>query len=433
MLEGVPVAEILGISACLVLSAFFSGSETAITSLPRAKVQQAVDQSGGRSILRLVLTSPVELLTTILIGNNIVNITASALATEVAETLLGGAGDGFVNPVAVAVGVMTLLLLAFGEITPKSLARANAEWLAPWLLYVLWPMMWALKPVSKAFVALSHGASRLAGAPLDAVGPSVSEDEIEYLVELGRREGSLSEEREDLLRGVFGFTETTVREVMVPRTDAVMVPATINEAELHRLFVRVGHSRLPVYQRDTDDILGLVYAKDLLRFLADRKPDEPFQLKRVLRRPEFVPQSKPISELLRDMQARRVHMAIAIDEFGGVAGLITLEDIIEEMFGEIRDEYDVEQDAVQLESEGVWLVEGRLNLEDLGEALEVEDLVDEESDTVGGLVVNALGAVPAVGAVVEFRGLRFTVVEADQRRVLRVRVERVPVELLRPE
>lgn len=419
-----PIFELSGVAGCLVFSAFFSGSETALTSLPRARVQQLLEANDGRGSLKLLLNDPVRVLTTILIGNNIVNVTASALATGAAEKMLTGTSIPFVNPVAVAVGVMTLLLLTFGEITPKSLARANAERVAPICMTLLLPFDLMLSPFTKAFVWLSRQVSKVTGSPLDD-GPSVSEDELEFLIELGRREGSLTGDREALLRAVFDFTETTVREVMVPRTDTVMVPSNIAEADLHKLFLRAGHSRLPVFGRDQDDIIGLVYAKDLLRFLAERQPNQPFRMRRLLRRADFVPVSKPIAELLRDMQARRVHMAVAVDEFGGIAGIVTLEDIMEELLGEIRDEYDVESDAIELVAPGDWRIEARINLDDLWEELDVEADEIDDIDTLGGFLSQELGEVGQPGAVVEAWGFRFTVEEADPRRVLKVRAERL--------
>lgn len=424
-MEGVPIDGILSILGCLVLSAFFSGSETALTSISRARAQQMYEQSGQRRSLRRLVEQPVVVLTTILIGNNLVNITASALATNVAEEMLGGGADGqaIVSPVAVAIGVMTLLLLTFGEITPKALARAHAERIAPILMVLLTPLIVVLRPFTWAFVALSNGVAWFTGKPLQEDGPFVREEDIEYLVELGHREGTLSAERETLLRSVFDFTETAVREVMVPRTDVVFVPADISEDELFDLIVKVGHSRLPVYDGNVDNIIGLVYAKDMLRHMRDRRKGKRFELRHFLRRPEFVPQSKPIAELLREMQANRVHMAAVVDEFGGVAGIVTLEDIMEELFGEIRDEYDVESDLIEQLPDGTWRIEAKVNLEDLGEALGIEGVEDEDCDTLGGYISKMTGEVGNVGTEVEAWGLRFVVEEADPRRIRWVRAE----------
>ncbi len=424
-MDPVPLDGLLGIAICLIFSAFFSGSETALTSISRARSQQLYELAGRPRTLRPLVEEPVEVLTTILIGNNLVNITASALATQVAEQLLGGAGGWPVNPVAVAVGVMTLLLLTFGEITPKSLARANAEQLAPIAMWVLTPMMKLLRPVVALFVVLSDRLARLTGNPLQEDGPFVREEDIEYLVELGHREGTLSAEREDLLRAVFDFTETTVREVMVPRTDVVFVPADISEDDLIDLILRCGHSRLPVYDRDTDDILGLFYAKDMLRRLREPSDDAPFDLRSYLREPAFVPRSKSISQLLREMQLSRIHMAVVVDEHGAVAGVVTLEDIIEEVLGDIRDEHDVESDLIRELAPGTWRIQAKIDLQTLGEELGLEDVVDDDCDTLGGYIAKVTGEVAPVGAEVEAWGMRFRVSKANARRVRSIDAVRV--------
>lgn len=426
---GFPVSEVFGIIVFLGLSAIFSASETALTSLNSARARQLVE-SGGRTatILQRWLEQPAELLTSMLIGNNIVNVAASALGTSVAHQLLGdslGGDSQLVSPLAVAVGVMTLLLLTFGEITPKTLARAHHERIAVPALYLLMPWYYLSLPVTKAFTGLSRLVGRLTNTEVDAVTQPVSDEDIEYMVRIGREEGSISSEHSQLLRSVFDFSETTAREVMVPRTDVVSLKKTATEAEIVELVLSRGHSRLPVHDGVIDNIVGLFYAKDLLQQL--REPDvskrTEFNLEASLRPANFIPETKAISDVLREMQDNRIHMVIVVDEFGGFAGIVTLEDIIEEFFGDILDEYDKESQWLVDLGAGRWRVDARINMDDLSDALDVEIEEEGDIDTLGGYLTKELGEVPSAGEVVNAWGLTMKIEEADARRVKKVLIE----------
>ncbi|TVR02911.1 MAG: HlyC/CorC family transporter [Deltaproteobacteria bacterium] len=423
-----PLPGIAGILGCLVFSAFFSGTETALTSLTPAHARRLIEEGGpGHQLLQRWIDEPLRVLTTILIGNNIFNVASSALATAVAQELLAGPdshGAG-INPVAAAVGVMTLLLLTFGEITPKTLARTHADRLAGPAMLLLLPFFYLLHPVASLFLRLTR---ILAGDAFERVGPFVREEDIEFLVRLGRTEGSLSADREKLLRSVFEFTDTTAREVMVPRTDVVAVPSDASEADLFERILAAGHSRVPVFEGHIDNIVGLCYAKDLLRFVGQRRGGETFDVSRYLRQANYVPETKPISELLREMQENRIHMAIVVDEFGGFSGIVTLEDIIEEFFGDILDEYDVEPAWSEPLGDRSWRLDARMHLDDVGELFDIEFPEEEDLDTLGGYLSKVMGEVAAEGAVVETAGIRFTVEQADARRVIRVRADWVGID-----
>ena len=427
-MSDLPIAGIIGIGVCLIGSAFFSGSETALTSLGQAKARE-IQGNGGKStrILDLWIEKPSEVLTTILIGNNIVNITASALATQVAEQLLGGNEGGFLSPVAIAIGVMTLLLLTFGEITPKTLARANFQRLAVPILHMLRPFHFFFTPATIVFIKLSRWVARFTGRGLSQSGAFVTVEYLEKLVEIGGQEGSISEDDAGLIRSVLDFAETVAREVMVPRVDMVAVPVDITAHDLLRVFVDSGHSRVPVYRESVDDICGIFYAKDLLRGMAsatDRgvEPDSPSTTLRPVR---LVPETKPIDELLREMQEARVHMVVLVDEHGGVAGICTLEDIIEEIFGEIRDEHDSESDRIQQLDSNVWRLNAALNIGDLEPVLDVDFPDDQETDTLGGYFAKLFGKLPRRGDELVTDGLRLTIEDASDRRILWIRAEKL--------
>ncbi len=342
-MEAVPPLDLLGFAACLVLSAFFSGSETALTALGRARTAQLIDSgASGARALRMWLDKPAEVLTTILIYNNLANITAAALATRAAENILGADGghDGAVGAIPVAVGVTTLLLLTFGEITPKTIARANAARVAIPIMRVLRPASVVAWPFTRAFVALAARVSRLVGGEDAQDWPLVREEDIEYLVEIGGEEGTIPEEQARMIQSVFDFDDTVVAQVMVPTDEVVALAVSTDRAKVLDLLVEAGHSRMPVYAGDLNNVIGLCYAKDLLRELRDRGGAADFDLRALARPAMFVPEDKPINDLLTQMQERRVHMSLVLDDRRHVVGIVTLEDIVEELIGEVHDEFD---------------------------------------------------------------------------------------------
>lgn len=421
-----PSSELIGIVVCLVLSAFFSSSETALTSLGRARIDKLMNESAGNhKALQLWLDKPREILTTILIGNNIVNTLASALATSAASQMLSGvqSSSAWLQPIPVAVGVTTLLLLTFGEISPKVLAGSFREVIALNAMRVLRPLHILLFPAVWVFVRLTDGIIRLVGQD-DSNQNHVSDEELEFLVHLGSEEGSISADKIGLLESVFEFTDTTAREIMVPRLDVISASASVDVETLLQTILDGGHSRMPVYDGVMDEIIGIVHVKDV--FGALNKPEQRanFNIRKLLREAYFVPETKAILPLMREMQAHRNHMAIVVDEFGGIAGIVTLEDIIEEFFGEIWDEHDRETEAgIRQIGERAYRVDARTSLYDLADVFDIEIPEDGDYDTVGGFIAKETGSVARVGTVVTCWGIRFTVVESDRRRLRRVRAE----------
>lgn len=331
-----PLAGIAGIGVCLVCSAFFSGSETALTSLGRARTQQLLHDGGKRAkVLTLWAEQPVAILTTILIYNNVVNVTASALATDVSNRMLGGNPDGWISPVAAAVGVMTLALLTFGEIVPKSLARTHSTRIAVPIMRLLRPLHTLVTPLTAAFVALS----RALGAK-ESNAPIVNEADLGWLIDLGEAEGSISDDQAKLLQSVFELDDQVAAEVMVPLAEVVSVPDDVGLPQLLKILVAAGHSRLPIRAGEPTNVIGVCYAKDLLRYLADQPDPETFEVRALARPAVHIPQDKRIDILLREMQEDRVHLAMVVDSTPQVIGIITLEDIIEELIGEVYDEHD---------------------------------------------------------------------------------------------
>lgn len=413
-----PFWELTGIVVSLAFSALFSASETALTSLPRIKVQQILDSRifWGKP-LKLWNDHPNRVLATILIGNNIVNITASALATEVAIRFFPDTG------VAITIGAMTFLLLVTGEITPKAIARTFPTAIAlPTMavisvFYVLFfPVTWVLTVLIRRMMTL------LGGRPDEAT--RVTEQDIEYIVRLGASFGTINKHQESLFQSVIEFPDTIAKEIMVPRTELVAIPADSTFEQVVEIAIESGSSRIPVYDGSIDRIVGIFYAKNLLdRPKADEKQT---YLNKRMRPPVFVPESKKISELLKLFQEKGIHIAIVVNEFGGTEGIVTLEDVIEELLGEIRDEFDVEEERLVPMPGGGYRADARIEIEELEDELGIEFPEERDYESLGGFLMEAAGTVPNVGWTHEFAGYGFTVTEADANRVIAVEIEKAP-------
>lgn len=403
------LCEILAIIGCLILSAFFSASETALTALPYIKLQQKIDDGTGRC-LKLWQDHPNRTLTTILIGNNIVNILASSLATDLAFAFFQNGG------MALAVGVMTFLVLIFGEIGPKTIAKHNAETIAPKIMGPLTFFYYIFLPITLILVKLINITTSAVGGDMKRAAPFMTTEDFEYLIELSHREGVLKEYEEEMLQSILEFRDTTIKEIMVPRTSMVAVDVDADCNENIRELVRDGHSRIPVYKDSIDNIIGLLYAKDCLKHLA-LTPSEPLKIGTMLRKTFFVPETMKISLLLKDFQKKKTHMAIAVDEYGGTVGVVTLEDIIEEIVGEIIDEYDVEERAFRKTSEGKYAIDGQASIYDLDEALHLELPESEQYETIGGYLTYKQGHIPQAGSKISVGNKTFIIKDADERHI----------------
>lgn len=412
----IPTMELTGIAVCLLFSAFFSGSETALTSLPMVRLEQLLEKHPiwARS-LRLWKDNPNGILTTILIGNNIFNITASALATSLASRYFSTSG------IPIAVGAMTFLLLFSSEITPKTLARAYAELVAPFLMNLVVVFHVLFFPVTWILTLFIKGLFWLIGGPQRG-RERVTEEDIEYIVSLGRRQGTLDEDKEHLLSSIFGFSDTAAREIMVPRTDMVSISVESPYKKVVEASLKSGFSRIPVYEQSIDKIVGIFYTKNLIT--PPSKGEQGTFLASRMRPALFVPESKKISEVLKLFQRDRMHMAIVVDEFGGTGGLLTLEDIIEELLGEIQDEFDAEEERLISTGDGTYVADARVDIDVLEEALAIAFPKDRDYESLGGFLMEEAHEVPAKDWEHVYEGYAFHVTEADPQRVIKVQIER---------
>jgi CBS domain containing-hemolysin-like protein len=432
--EAVPTWEWLLAAFFLVGSAFCSGTETALTALGEARARQVRDGGGRRARqLALWIDHPERALSTLLIGNTLVNIGAGALAASMSVRVANGTGWSPATTLGVATAITTVVILFFGEIVPKTLAKRHpvraSLFALPALRVVaalLWPVSTAVTRISSRFVGLFGGSVSTA--------PAVTSEEIEYLIEMGTKEGVLDEVKEELLNSVLEFADRVAKEIMVPRTRVVAVDRDATPDELFRIVTENPFSRMPVYAGSVDEIAGILLVREII---GEVRHGRPIQLAKHVKPAFFVPEQMKISRLLKEMQRRRTHMAVVVDEFGGTSGIVTLEDVIEEIVGEIQDEADVETAPVKVVSPGVWLADGSVPLHDLEAILnegpddagadalrEVRFPEEGDYETLGGFVTAMAGRVPPLGAAVSWDGLTFTVRAGDERRVAKVEIAR---------
>ncbi|MGC8971108.1 MAG: hemolysin family protein [bacterium] len=407
----------------LSLSAYFMSSETAITAVSKAKLRQLENEGDERAKrLNNLLKDSTRLLSTILLGNNIAQNALTALLTAVTFRWLGSLNlnPGWAIPISTIIS--TFLILIFAEVTPKSYAFQRAEKVALFTAIPLSLLHKIFYPVAIVMTTIANLLLRLFGLRLVNPEPFVTEEEIKALVDIGEEEGIIEEEEREIIEGVFEFSETLAREVMVPRVDIVALDVNSTFEEVIDTINMSGHSRIPVYEETIDNIVGILYAKDLLKYFGLKNPPP---LRSIMRAPYYVPETKPIDELFKEMRAQKIHMAIIIDEYGGTAGIVTIEDILEELVGEIMDEYDINEESMVKEiSSDELIVDGRMNLEELNEILGVE-LPAEETDTIAGFVYDRISHIPKPGEEVEYDGVLIRVEEVRGRRITKLRIKRI--------
>lgn len=416
----IPAWQWFAVAGGLVAAAFFSSAETALTALGEARLQSLIE-GGTRSarLLRLWQKRPERILSALLVGNTLVNVGLGSLTALMADE----AGHG--HAIALLTGVTTVVLLVFGEITPKTYAKRYASGCALALMPVVVLVYWLLFPLAWLFVQIPQTLSRLVGIDHQRQ-EGVTSQELEYLIEQGAKHGSIDEVREQLLSSVLAFTEVLVKEIMIPRTQVVALDETASYDEALKLVTESEMSRIPVYRSSLDEVVGVLYVKSLLADVKKGIAAGQFQLSRYLRKPFFVPEVMKVSRLLTEMQRRNTHLAVVVDEFGGTAGIVTLEDVVEEIVGEIHDESDIEDKKIKVLSDGVVLADAQVSIRDLETHLEVEFPDGGDYETLGGFLTATAGRVPPAGSLVVWGGLTFTVKAADDRRVQKVEIARKP-------
>ncbi|HEX4383190.1 MAG TPA: hemolysin family protein [Myxococcales bacterium] len=419
----VPTWQWFTLGAALCAGAFFSSSETALTALGEARVKALLDSGGRRaSLLKLWQKHPDRVLAALLLGNTLVNVGMGSLVTIVAEKA------GMAKALALLTGAATLVILVFGEITPKTFAKRHASGFAVMVMPVVAVFYYLLYPVVWVLVQVPRLLSRWVGMDGVVASESVTSQELEYLIELGAKQGSIDKVREELLSSVLAFTEVLVKEIMIPRTQVIALEDGATYDDAMKLVTESELSRIPVFRDSLDEIVGVLQAKSLLVDLKKGIPPAQFHIAKYMKKPFFVPEMMKVSKLLTEMQRRKTHLAVVVDEFGGTSGIVTLEDVVEEIVGEIHDESDVEEKKWRVLSDGVILADAQISIRDLEEHLGVEFPEGGDYETLGGFLTATAGRVPPAGSLVVWGGLSFTVKAADDRRVQKVEIARKPAE-----
>ena len=416
----VTIVGSLAVAVLIALSGFFSSSEIAMFNLPKHRLEGMVEDGiDGAPLVKDLKDDPHRLLVTILVGNNIVNIAMSSIATAILSLHFGG----LVGVLLATFGITALVLL-FGESVPKSYAVENTEGWAVRISKPLKATEYLLYPLIIIFDYLTRQVNRLIGSTGAIESPYVTRDEIQEMIESGEREGVLEEEEHEMLTRIFRFNNTIVKEVMTPRLDMTAVPKDASIDEAIETCIQSGHARLPVYEGSLDNVQGVVHIRDLVRDLNYGETEvEDLELADLIQPTLHVPESKNVDELLTEMRENRMHMAIVIDEFGTTEGLVTMEDMVEEIIGEIL-EGGEEQPIEEIDDNTV-LVRGEVNIEDVNEALEIDLPEGEEFETIAGFIFNRAGRLVEEGEEITYDGVRITVEDVENTRIMMARLTKL--------
>lgn len=412
--SSIPI-QAISILIMVLLSAFFSSAETSMTMVNKIRVQTLVEQGNKTAvILDKVISDSGKMLSTILIGNNIVNMAASSLMTTLTIQVFGNAYVGL------ATGALTLIILLFGEITPKTLASIHAEKLALSYARIIHFLMIVLTPVVYIIGKLSNGIMFLLRVDPEAKRNAMTEHELRTIVNVSQEDGVIENEEKQMIYNVFDFGDSAAKDVMIPRIDMTFVDVNCTYKELLDIFREDMHTRFPVYEDNTDNVIGIINMKDLLLYPKDKA----FSIRSILREPYFTYEHKATADLMIEMRKASVNLAIVLDEYGSTAGLVTLEDLLEEIVGEIRDEYDEDEqeDLKEIQPGREYESLGSAKLDDINEALNI-DLHSEDYDSIGGYIIEQLDSLPVHGQSVTLdNGIRLVVDAIDKNRIELVRI-----------
>lgn len=409
--------QIFSLIILLLTSGFFSASETALMAISKLDVRYMIEQNiKGADKLEKLLENPNKLLGSILVGNNLVNIVASSLATMIAIRLSGNSSSSI--GVGIATGVMTILILIFGEITPKSLATQNAQKISLLVSGPISLVVIIFSPIVSILMAITHTIIKLAGGDPDTTKPFITADELKTIVNVSHEEGVLEKEEKQMIVNVFDFGHSCAKDIMVPRTDIVAIDLHATYDEIVALYKIEQFSRMPVYEESYDHIVGVLHIKDLI--LNPVSPGD-FQVKDYLREAYFVHEFKNNDELFKEMRAKKIGIAIVLDEYGGTSGLVSMEDLIEEIVGDINDEFDQVQQEITKINEHEYIIEGSCRITDLDETLNL-NIVSDDFDSIGGFVIGLFDRFPNANEEIKFENLTFKVEDIVNNRITRLKI-----------
>ncbi|MBF1051541.1 MAG: HlyC/CorC family transporter [Peptostreptococcaceae bacterium] len=397
----------------VAMSAFFSSAETSLVNMSKIRLKHLVKENvKNADILEKLYENSDRLIGAILIGNNIVNVATSSIATTIATNKFANAGIG------IAVGLTTLVILIFGEITPKNLALKNSEQISLAIAPIILFLVRIFTPVLIILNAISAMISKFFGAQSLDQKPTITQDELKTIVDVSSMEGVLEVDETEMIQNIFEFKDLTVEDIMIQRRDIVAVSTDMSYQEIIDIFKEKQLSRLPVYTDTIDDIVGLLYAKDL--FFGE-KINKNFDIQDIMREPVYVNEFVKISDFFKKMQKNKTHIAIVLDEYGGVAGIVTMEDLIESIVGDIYDEYDQKNEDFQKLKDNIYVINANSKLDDVQALLGIE-LISNDYESLGGYIMDKMGKIPKEGDVLEEEKLRFLIISMDKNRINKIKV-----------
>ena len=404
--------QIIGLIILIILSSFFSASETALMSISKIRVRHMVEENiKGANRVKELTDNPSSLLASILVGNNVVNIASSSLATVLAINLIGSRG------VAISTIIMTIVVLIFGEITPKTLASQNSEQISLRVANPIFIVSKMLKPVVIITTTISKFFIKLLGGKSDSNKPFITEDELKTMVDVSEEEGILKSEEKDMIHNVFQFGDLYAKDVMVQRVDIIALDIEESLDKIISVIKEEGFSRIPIYSNTIDNIVGILNVKDII-FMEDTKG---FSLKNYMREITYTYEFRKVTELFKDMNKNRQHMVVVLDEYGGTVGIVTIEDLIEEIVGDISDEYDDEEPEIYVVKEDEYIVGGSVRIEDINELIGTK-IESEEFDSIGGFIIGVLGRFPNISEEIIYSNYRFIIEDIDRNRIKKIRI-----------
>lgn len=407
------IIQLIVLLILLVLSGFFSSAETALTTVNHIRIRSLSEQGNkNAAVVEKIIDNSSKMLSAVLIGNNIINISASALATLFAQHVFGN------YAVSIATGVLTILVLIFGEIIPKTLATIYSEKLALMysriiylLMLIFTPVIFVINKISSALLAILH-------IDTSKKNSSITESELRTIVNVSHEEGIIETDERKMINNVFDFGDTEAKDVMVPRIDMAMADVNSSYEDIINLFQEQRYTRIPIYEGSSDNVIGIINMKDLLLY----NHKDPFNVRTFLRKAFYTFESKKLSELMSEMKKTSVNIIIVLDEYGVTVGLITIEDLLEEIVGDIRDEYDAdEEEEFKKISNNEYLIEGQMKIDDLNDKLDI-NLNSENYDSVGGIIIENLDRIPSQGESVLLGNVRLTVHKMDKKRIDKINV-----------
>jgi len=408
--------EIAALIAMIGLSGYFSGLEVALVSIRLSKIEQMVkDKVRGAVSLHKLKSNPSRMMSSVNLGNNLASIAATALATDLSLKLFGDDG------LAIAIGIMTFLILIFGEITPKTYCNANAAKVAVKNSRILLIFSYALFPIVWIFEIITKGMIKLTGS--SDIPPGLTEDEIKEIVKQGYKDKAIEKQESELVHGALNFDDIVIRSVMTPRTKMFKLNSKMMLFEALPEINKSGFSRIPVFAENTDQIVGIIHARDVLKKLEG--DEKIISLEQIMREPVFVSQEKRVSDLLKEMQGRRTHMAIVLDEFGGVEGCVTLEDLLEEIVGEIQDETDTEKPSFQRDGQNAIVTDGDIEIDTINDIFKSNIPPGDDYSTLNGLLHEKLHDMPKEDDKIEIGSLRIIIEKVSKNKPEKIRIEKM--------